>query len=182
MADSPRSDDELDAWIVATIQRALAYAISLLGDRTVAEDVVHDCYGRLLARAEIYDLPRDGTPLLFKAITYACINHTQRRRRHVDWQTAEQGDAANAAAMADAAALQPPQQAMQHELEAAIDVALGELSPIQRAVIELRSMGHSLQEVAEMLEISYANARTLLHRGRTRLAMRLRPFLEESTR
>src|SRR5690606_27728205 len=105
MADSARSDDELDAWIVATIQRALAYAISLLGNRADAEDVVHDCYGRLLARAEIYDLPRDGTKLLFKAITHACINHTQRRRRPVDWQTAEQGSGGDALEFADPSAV-----------------------------------------------------------------------------
>lgn len=177
MADSPRSDDELDAWIVATIQRALAYALSLLGNRTEAEDVVHDCYSRLLARAANYDLPREGTPLLFKAITHACINQTQRRRRHVTWQSAEQGS--DAGVLAEPAALQPPQQAMQHELAAAIDAGLAELSPPQRAAVELRSMGYSLLEIAEMLEVSYVNARALLHRGRTRLAVRLQPFLQE---
>ncbi len=182
MADSARSDDELDAWIVATIQRALAYAISLLGNRADAEDVVHDCYGRLLARAEIYDLPRDGNKLLFKAITHACINHTQRRRRQVDWQTAEQGSDSGALEFADPSAVQPQQQAMQHELEAAIDVALGELSPTQRAIVQLRSIGHSLLEVAELLDISHANARALLHRARARLAVRLRPFLHEQVK
>lgn len=180
MAEPPRSDDELDAWIVATIQRALAYALSLLGNRTEAEDVVHDCYSRLLARADCYDLPREGAPLLFKAITHACINLTQRRRRLIDWHTVEQGS--DAAAMADPAARQPPQQAMQHELEAAIDAALGELSPTQRAVVELRAMGYSLLEVAEMLELSHVNARTLLHRARARLAVRLQPFLHEHVR
>jgi len=180
MADSPRSDDELDAWIVATIQRALAYAISLLGNRTEAEDVVHDCYSRLLARADLYDLPNDGTKLLFKAITHACINHTQRRKRSIEWQAAEQQSGGDA--LADRSAVQPPQQAMLHELEAAVDAALGELSPPQRAVVELRSMGHSLLEVAEMLEISHVNARMLLHRGRARLATRLRPFLQEQVK
>ncbi len=81
--------------------------------------------------------------------------------------------------MAEPAALQPPQQAMQHELAAAIDAGLAELSPPQRAAVELRSMGYSLLEIAEMLEVSYVNARALLHRGRTRLAVRLQPFLQE---
>ena len=51
---------------------------SLIRDHAAAEDVAHDCYCRLLRRADIYDLPRDGTKLLYRAITNACINRFQR--------------------------------------------------------------------------------------------------------
>jgi DNA-directed RNA polymerase specialized sigma24 family protein len=67
----PRAATE--AWTLATLPRALAYATSLLSDRTLAEDVVHDCYIRLLEKADSYNLPRDGTKLLYKAIMHACI-------------------------------------------------------------------------------------------------------------
>ena len=63
-----------DAWVLSTLPRAVAYAAGLLHDRASAEDVVHDCYCRLLRRADVYDLPRDGTRLLFRAITNACID------------------------------------------------------------------------------------------------------------
>lgn len=178
MSDPERRDDPLDGWIVATIQRALAYAVTLLGERADAEDVVQDCYSRLLARAEVYDLPRDGTKLLFKAITHACINHTQRRKPLISWDVA-QASGTDRGALADPAAVEPPLQAMRHELETAVDAALGQLPTAQRAVVQLQAMGHSLVEVAEILQISHANARTLLHRGRARLAVRLRPFLQE---
>src|SRR3954469_13181264 len=58
-----------EAWVLATLPRAVAYAASLLRDRALAEDVVHDCYVRLLRKSETYDLPRDGTRILFRAIT-----------------------------------------------------------------------------------------------------------------
>ena len=47
-----RSDDELGAWIADTVQRALAYAVTLVRNRAEAEDIVHDCYSRLLARSD----------------------------------------------------------------------------------------------------------------------------------
>ena len=39
------------------MQRALAYAVTLVRNQTEAEDIVHDCYIRLLARSDHYDLP-----------------------------------------------------------------------------------------------------------------------------
>lgn len=184
MSDPPRSaaDDEIDAWIVSTIGRGLAYALTLVRNRAEAEDIVHDCYGRLLARAHLYDLPRDGSKLLFKAITNACINQRQRRAPEVNLEIAEQATGTDHLSLADKSAGQPEQQAMHRELEEAVKHALDELSVRQRAVVELRSWGHSLVEVAEMLDISHVNARTLLHRGRERLAIRLRPFLEENVK
>ena len=52
-----RSDDPLGAWVADTVQRALAYAVTLVRNRAEAEDIVHDCYIRLLARSDHYDLP-----------------------------------------------------------------------------------------------------------------------------
>ncbi len=70
----------------------LAFATSLLRDRALAEDVTHDCYVRLLARAETYDLPRDGTKLLYKAITNACIDKNYRDRRMVSLEAEALGE------------------------------------------------------------------------------------------
>ena len=157
-----------------SLPHALAFALSLLRTRADAEDVVHDCYFRLLAKSHRYDLLVDGTKLLFKSITNASINLTQRRR-----------DFANLDVIKAAVATRPgdsdPGDGMSHqELEGAIAVALAGLPVKQRAVVELRSPGHSLLEIAETLEISHANARVLLHRARTQLAESLAPYLQEN--
>jgi RNA polymerase sigma-70 factor (ECF subfamily) len=73
----------------------------------------------------------------------------------------------------------PEHRAIRGELEAAVAAALNELPVTQRAIVELSSLGHSMVEVADMLEISHANARVMLHRARRTLAARLRPFIED---
>jgi RNA polymerase sigma-70 factor (ECF subfamily) len=174
-----RCDDELGSWIADTVQRALAYATTLIRNRAEAEDIVHDCYSRLLARADRYDLPGSGTKLLYKAITNACINRTQRPPPVVSLDAVGGGLGSASHALADKAEAGPEQHAIHGELEAAVAAALGELPVTQRAIVELRSLGHASAEVAEMLEISQANERVLLHRARQTLAMRLRPFIED---
>jgi RNA polymerase sigma-70 factor, ECF subfamily len=73
----------------------------------------------------------------------------------------------------------PEQRARGRELEAAVAEALSELPVTQRAIVELRSLGHSAVEIAEMLGLSPANTRVLLHRARRALADRLLPFIED---
>ena len=161
------------------MQRALAYAVTLVRNRAEAEDIVHDCYSRLLARSDHYDLPSDGTKLLYKAITNACINRTQRRPPVVSLDAAEQGLGSDGRSLADRSDAGPEHRAIHGELEAAVAAALAELPVTQRAIVELRSLGHTSAEIADMLEISHANARVLLHRARQTLATRLRPFIED---
>jgi RNA polymerase sigma factor (sigma-70 family) len=162
---------DLTAWVTQTAPRALAYAITLVRNETVAEDLVQDCYQRLLARAGHYDLPADGEKLLFRSITNACINWTQRRR---PWTPLD--SAGDAAATGDG---DPVQAAMAGELSQAVDAALAALPVKQRAVVELRALGHATDEIAGMLDTSEGNVRVLLHRGREQLADRLKPYLEE---
>src|SRR4051794_34453271 len=82
-------DDPIGAWVADTVRRALAYATTLVRDRAEAEDIVHDCYLRLMARSDRYDLPNDGTKLLFRSITNACINRGRRRAPVVSLEVAE---------------------------------------------------------------------------------------------
>ena len=162
--------------MLATLPRALAYATSLLRDRALAEDVTHDCYVRLLAKADTYDLPRDGTKLLYKAITNACIDKNYRDRRLVSLEAESLGDLAGAPSLTD----NPHDQAAQRELEEAVAFELDRLTVAQRGAVELKSLGHSLDEIAEALGTSPSNAGVLVHRARKILAGRLARFLEEA--
>ncbi len=168
---------ELSDWVEATLPRALAYATSQVGRRSEAEDLVQDCYARLFARRHEYDLPKEGIKLLFRSITNACINWHQRHRpaasldqlraEALEPQTLPFGEA------------DPVSQAMHLELQDAVGRALAELPVLQRAVIELRSMGYAVNEIAEMLDLTAGNARVILHRARQSLGAQLRPFLDE---
>jgi RNA polymerase sigma-70 factor (ECF subfamily) len=175
----PRAASELDAWILATAGEAVAYATSLLRDRNAAEDVVQDCYCRLLARADVYDLPRDGRKLLFESVTNACINRTTRARFVLSLDASGADGRALHGSVADRAAAPAEQVAMHRELEQAVGEALGLLPLPQRAALEMKSLGHSLQDIALALEITVNYAGVLVHRARQALARHLAPYLED---
>lgn len=66
---------------------------------------------------------------------------------------------------------------------AAIGEALAELPEPQRTVVTLRDVdGLSTAEVATLLELTEANVRVIVHRGRARLRARLEELVEGSTR
>jgi RNA polymerase sigma factor (sigma-70 family) len=161
--------------MLATLPRALGFAASLLRDRSLAEDVVHDSYVRLLRKADTYDLPRDGTKLLFKAITNACIDRNYRDRKFLSLEIAAEGQDGRA----DARPCGPHDLAVHHELQEAVAVELSRLTVAQRGALELKSLGYSLDEIAEALGTSPSNAGVLVHRARKALADRLARFLED---
>src|SRR5262245_62113535 len=176
LSDSQR--DRLDAWVLAAAPRAVAYAASLLRNRSQAEDVVQDCFYRLLRKADEYDLERDGNKLLFTAISRACINENTRR------QTAgiQVGDDDRGFDPADQHTT-PPDQAMQtRELQEAVGKALAQLPEMFRAALELRSLGHGKSEIAEILGVSPTHAGVLVFRARQRLAEALAPYVGDSPR
>jgi len=168
--------DSLDAWVRQTWPRAVAYARSLLRDRPAAEDVVQECYCNLLRKADDYDLLLDGVRLLMKAVSNACFKRNARR------PTISLSDGTSGTEPHDPAAPEPARAALGAELERAVEAALARLPQAQRAAVELKSLGHSLAEIAEILNVTPTNAGVLIHRGRQELARLLAPYLEEDAR
>jgi RNA polymerase sigma-70 factor (ECF subfamily) len=168
----------LGGWIARTVQPALAYAITLVRNRHDAEDIVQECYRKLLARSAHYDLPRDGEKLLYKSVTNACINLVQRRPATTSIDSLK--DAGFPPHADDGRPAES--RLMQREMEKVIEQALAELPVNQRAVLELSSLGHSLVDVAEMVNVSHANVRVLLHRARQSVAEKLKVFREGEVR
>jgi RNA polymerase sigma-70 factor (ECF subfamily) len=167
---APASSDALDGWVRRHWPRAVAYARTLLREhqRAAAEDVVQDCFCALLRRADVYDLERDGVPLLMKSVSNACFKRNARTRPVAS---------ATGIDPIDEGAAEPLGALLGAELEVAIGAALARLPQAQRAAVELKSMGHSLQEIAGILGVSPTNAGVLIHRGRQELARLLAPFL-----
>lgn len=161
---------QLEAWVLSSLPRAVSYAASLLRDRTAADDVVHDCYLRLLRKAGDYDLLNDGTKLLFRAVTNACIDRNSRERTLLSLDRSPAGEDDEGRAVEDLRTSGPLQAVMQTELEGMLEEGLGQLPIAQRAAVELRSLGYSLAEIAEALGTSPDNAGVLVHRARKALA------------
>jgi RNA polymerase sigma-70 factor (ECF subfamily) len=72
-------------------------------------------------------------------------------------------------------------QVLAAELRAMVRAAFDALPDRQRVVITLRDvMGHSSDEVCQILDISAPNQRVLLHRARASVRSRLAPYLEQA--
>jgi RNA polymerase sigma-70 factor (ECF subfamily) len=179
-ADRPGDRASVEAWVLSTLPRAVAFAASLLRDRSAADDVVQDSYCRLLAKAAVYDLPRDGTRILFKAISNACVDHARARRKRPLGAPPDDSDAPAAPEPADWTLPDPSDAAARRELDAALDAALARLPVSQRAAVELKALGYSLAEIAEAVGVTETNAGVLIHRGRRTLADHLTRFLDHT--
>jgi RNA polymerase sigma-70 factor (ECF subfamily) len=162
--------------------RALAYARSLVRNQDLAEDMVHDCYYRLLQKAAVYDLPRDGLKILLRAISNAAIDLQGRQRLPRSLDVGDAGQCPEAADVVDRRTEEPVAGAMRRELERALEAGLGRLPLAQRAALEMKSLGHSLQEIADALTTSVSHAGVLIHRARQSLAQFLAPYLEDTAR
>lgn len=171
-------DTILERWVSGVIPKAVAYARSLLRSPQDAEDVIHDVICRLLSHPE-YDLETDGEKLLFRGITNACINRWKRRRKILSLDFRMEDSDAMVNTLPAEATPDPLEAAMNREMFQTVKRALAELPPTQRAALELKSFGHPLKAIAEMLEITPSNAGVLVHRGRKALAAHVAPMLAE---
>jgi RNA polymerase sigma-70 factor (ECF subfamily) len=158
--------NEVRAWLAECLPRAIVYARSLLRDAGEADDVVQECVYRLLKRSVSYDLPRDGSRLLFRAVTNECINRTTRGPDTLSLDAVGDEGESLGSRLADPYADQPPNVVLTDELRRVLDQALAQLPITQRAALELKSLGHSLDEIAAALSITANHAGVLVHRAR----------------
>jgi RNA polymerase sigma-70 factor (ECF subfamily) len=138
-----------------------AYAISLLGDRSAAEDVTALAFERLYRSRARLDHGRGTTRAwLFAIARNAALDELRRRRRqpHFELEGDRSGD-------------RDPQEALEHiERRASVRDALSALPLRERELVLLKFHGQlSNSELARALGISESNAGTRLHRALTRL-------------
>jgi RNA polymerase sigma factor (sigma-70 family) len=165
--------DDVRAWLADCLPRAIVYARSLVRDASEAEDVVQECVYRLLRRADRYDLPQDGTRLLYRAITNECLNRKTRGRSVVSLELRDEEQRPLHERLADPRAEQPLEVMLTDELRSRLDQALDELPIAQRAALELRSLGYSLEEIAAALSVTANHAGVLVHRARQAVRARV---------
>ena len=110
-------------------------------------------------------MQRDGTKLLYKAITNACIDRNHRDRVVLSLSGAGI-DGVGSDTVVDAVQSGPLQIVIQKELEDAMEEGMAQLPVAQRAALELKSLGSTTNEIAEALGTSPSNAGVLVHRAR----------------
>jgi len=177
-----RSGDE-DAFTRLVEQhhtRLIRFALTFVSNRAAAEDVAQDTWAAVVAGLGRFE----GRSSLRTWIFQICANRARtfggRERRTVPLASDEPTVEATRFNSSGAWSAPPePWPSVDDRLDAEalaplVRTAIDQLPEVQRQVVTLRDLeGLSAQEACEVLSISEANQRVLLHRGRARVRSEL---------
>ncbi len=153
----------------------------MLRDATEAEDVAQTVFVQVYKSAHRYEVSSRFSTWLFTIARNLCLNEIRRRARHpadsIDAPHPEREDQP-AQQFEDKRVCGPPESLLHGELETKIEQALADLPENQRAAILLcRQDELSYEEIAKILGCSLSATKSLIHRGRETLKMKLKPYL-----
>jgi len=178
----------LDTWSRGMLRVARSY----VGTREIAEEVVQDTWLAVIGAIDDFEGRSSLKTWIFRILVNTAKKRGARERRTVPWSSAfepgrgpapEEPPTTLGAPRADGneplSRIVPEGEVLASEARERIWQALAELPVRQRSVIILRDVeGCTSAEVCEILEISPANQRVLLHRARTAVRSRLEDYFE----
>jgi RNA polymerase sigma-70 factor (ECF subfamily) len=205
MAATPLDLDD-DAAVVAALKRGDEAAFAALVERygpsmlrvarsrvptpAIAEDVVADAWLGVLEGIGRFEGRSSLKTWIFRILVNTAITRARKEIRSIPASSLpstdeeEHGPTVDPARFAaDGSWGSPPAEWPEDRLLAAetrevIEQAIRELPPRQQQVVTLRDVeGWGAPEVAELLDVSEANQRVLLHRGRAKVRAALDAYL-----
>jgi RNA polymerase sigma-70 factor, ECF subfamily len=162
-------------------QPVLNLVYRMLHDAAEAEDVAQNVFVQVYKSARRYEVSAKFSTWLFTIARNLCLNEIRRRSRHpaasLDAPHPEQ-EGQPLHQFEDKKTVSPPDSLLQRELEAKVEQALAELPENQRTAILLCRQGElSYEDIAEVLGCSLSATKSLIHRGRETLKLKLKPYL-----
>jgi len=160
----------------------------------VAEEVVQEAWLAVLRGIERFEGRSSFKTWLLRIVANRAMTQGVREARSVPFASLEDEDEpsvspehfhpegeAGAGAWTAPPEPWPEDRLLAQETRDVIERAIEELPPAQRAVVSMRDVdGWSSEEVQEALEITAANQRVLLHRGRQKVRAALEAYLSPS--
>jgi len=153
----------------------------MLRDATEAEDIAQNVFVQVYRSAHRYEVAAKFSTWLFTIARNLCLNELRRRSRHpaesIDTPHPDQEEH-SLHQFEDTKTFSPPERLLQGELEEKIEQALADLPENQRTAILLcRQADLSYEEIAQVLGCSLSATKSLIHRGRETLRLKLKPYL-----
>jgi RNA polymerase sigma factor (sigma-70 family) len=174
----------LDTWSGGMLRVARSYVST---DHS-AEEVVQDTWLAVIGGIDAFESRSSVKTWVYRILVNTAKKRGARESRTLPWSSFEQDGVADKgldAVLPDgwkelpAAWPTPESEALASEVRGLIAEGLSRLPPRQRTVITLRDVeGCTSEEVCEILEISAANQRVLLHRARTAVRDWLADYFE----
>jgi RNA polymerase sigma-70 factor (ECF subfamily) len=169
---------ELEQALASDGDRLYRLALRVTRDPDLAADALHDAFASALQAVDGFQGASTLSTWLYRIVYNSSIDLLRRKRREQPLAEPE-GELAEAELLeAHASGPLPEQALLAAEAGRALERALGELTPLQRAVFELREQeGLSSEEAGERLGLQPGAVRVHLHRARLRLRARLSELL-----
>ncbi len=188
-----RGDEDAFASLVRRYHAALLrLALMYVATREQAEDVVAETWLGVLNGIDRFEGRSSLKTWIFRILVNRAKTKGVRERRSVPFSSLE-GHDDEAAPSVDPARFAgagfwsappdswegiPEERLLSAETRMVVDDAIAMLPEMQRAVITLRDVqGLSADEARDLLEVSDANQRVLLHRARSKVRARLEEYL-----
>jgi RNA polymerase sigma-70 factor, ECF subfamily len=163
-------------------QPVMNVAYRMLHDATEAEDLAQAVFVQVFKSAERYQVASKFATWLFTIARNLCLNEIRRRSRHrAESMEAPHPDQEDQPLhqFEDKQTASPPERLLHGELEALIEQAVAELPENQRlAIVLCRQEELSYEEIAEVLDCTVSATKSLIHRGRETLKLKLKPYLQ----
>jgi RNA polymerase sigma-70 factor, ECF subfamily len=189
-----RGDESAFTSLIERYQAALIrVALLYVHDRAAAEDVAQETWLAVVRGVERFEGRASLKTWLFQIVANRARTRAARDRHTVvfsSFQTAEPAMPASRFRPADDPQWPghwllapsnedlPEQRLLASELGEHVRAAVAELPPAQRAVVTLRDIeGLTSAEACDLLKLTEANQRVLLHRGRSRVRGALEDYL-----
>lgn len=153
----PETIEELFAVLESPL---LGYAIKLVSDPSVAEDIVQEAFMRLHAQFEEVRQPR---PWLYRTVHNLALNHRRDTNKIVALEPAGQEEASAAAEAADPQPL-PDEQIARWEGIGLVRLTLGTLDSRSRELVRLKFNEElSYKEISARTGLTIGNVGYILH-------------------
>jgi RNA polymerase sigma-70 factor (ECF subfamily) len=154
--------------------RVFGFALRMLGEREIAEDVAHEAFLTLIEHPERYQAARGSVLTFLCAVARNQVLLYWRRCGHrIEEQTEDETFGSNVADLPD-----PLSNVLGQERAQAVLSAVAVLPPLQREVIVLREFDElSYAEIAIVTETSVDVVKMRLRRARQSLMLRLSAYM-----
>ncbi len=152
-----------------------------LRDPTEAEDLAQNVFVQVYKSAHRYRVSAKFSTWFYTIARNLCLNEIRRRSRHpadsLDSVPAEQDDQP-ARQFEDLKSVSAPDQLLHDELTSKVEQAIMDLPEAQRTALLLcREDELSYDEIAGILGCSLSATKSLIHRARETLKLKLKPYL-----
>jgi RNA polymerase sigma-70 factor (ECF subfamily) len=153
----------------------------MLGEDEAAEDAAQESFLRAYRNLARYDRQRPFATWLLSITAHYCIDCLRRRKYIVVSMDAESDDDDRPMELPDIQAINPEQETIRHEEQAALQRVLQQMDATDRAAVVLRYWyDFSEIEIAQSLSLTVSAVKSRLHRARKEIARRIQAAMIET--